>query len=131
MQQNILSVEQEKLIEDFFRKEFNLDHIQDSEELKLEVQKRMDKLNPLDEAAVKMKLGTLLDEYKAGPGFQKRKKIWFLIIMLIMFGISFLCFWLMNSFEISLIYKIILVPIAILTGLLGLRTFYNLLKGKY
>ena len=108
-----------------------LQHIHDPTELRVEINRKLESLNKVEMLALKMKLGAKANELEAGQGFQDRKPKLYLATMLAMFGMSAVSFWLLFSFNLYILWKIILWPNATICGILGLRTLYNLVKGKF
>ncbi len=108
-----------------------LEHITDKTELRIEINRKIENMNKVEILDLKMKLGTKASELEVGQGFQDRKPKLFLVTMLIMSGMSVLSFWLLFSFDLFILWKVVLWPNAIICGILGLRTLYNLVKGKY
>jgi hypothetical protein len=108
-----------------------LQHINDTTELSREINRKLESLNKVEMIALKIKLGTKANELEAGQGFHDRKPKLYLATMLIMFGMSIVSFWLLLSFNLNILLKVILWPNAIMCGILGLRTLYNLIKEKF
>lgn len=91
-----------------------LQHINDTTELGVEINRKLESLNKVEMLALKMKLGAKANEIEAGQGFQDRKPKLYLATMLVMFGMSAVSFWLLFSFNLYILWKIILWPNAII-----------------
>jgi hypothetical protein len=113
------------------QKALDLKHINDPTLLKIEIDRKLKSLNKIEMIELEMKLGTMQQELEAGQGFQDQKPKAFIITMIIFLGMSIASFWLLFSFNLYILWKIILWPNAIVCGMLGLRTLYNLINGKY
>ncbi|MDR3705853.1 MAG: hypothetical protein P4L28_08130 [Paludibacteraceae bacterium] len=113
------------------QKALDLDNITDPAELKIAINNKLRGLNKIDEIALKMKLGQLQQEEKAGLGFQKRKYYYYVIIFLIALSFSVLSLWLLFTFNLILLWEIILWPFCIINALLSFRTLYKIMSHKF
>ncbi len=120
-----------QLAQKLLQEALGLNHINDPTILRIEIDKKLKSLNKAEMIALDMKLGTLKQELDAGEGFQHRKKKLFIITMLFFIGVSFILFLLLFRLNLSTFIQIILWPIAVISGILGLRTLFNLINKRY
>jgi hypothetical protein len=113
------------------QKVLELEHITDPVELKNAIDNKLQRLNKIDEVALRIKLGQLQEEEKAGTGFQKRKRYYYLILFLISLCFLILSLWFLLAFNLILFCKIILWPFCFINGLFAFQTLSNILRNKF
>ncbi len=107
----------------FLKKELGLDGIDDPDELRREIEQRVDSLNKLDRAALLMKLGARDDELsELRPSDRYSPLTWTLIVTAVMFiGASVVLFYLILATSIWVIAKVIAGIFAVVWLVAGWR----------
>lgn len=115
---------------------FGLDHIKDPVRLRAEIESRFSKMNALDKAAVKMKIGTRMQEIEARlPGEKYSPPTWTLILVAHIFiGIAAVATYVVLASSLWLILKVALGVFALVWFLCAsramARVIFRIANGK-
>lgn len=120
MAKQITSEETEKILQEIL----GLEYIKDPTELRITIKNRLDGLTKLERYTLDMKLGQRASEIEAGITPNPFLKI------IISFVLSLGSFYLLFSYQLFIVFKIILYPFGTIFGIMGLIYIYNLFTNK-
>ena len=115
MAKQITEVQTEKILQELL----GLEYIEDPTELRNTIIKRLDGLTKLERYILDMKLGQRVSEIEAGITPNPFLKI------IISFVLSLGSFYLLFSYQLFIVLKIILYPFGTIFGFMGLIYIYN------
>ena len=115
MAKQITEVQTEKILQELL----GLEYIEDPTELRNTIIKRLDGLTKLERYILDMKLGQRVSEIEAGITPNPFLKI------IISFVLSLGSFYLLFSYQLFIVLKIILYPFGTIFGIMGLIYIYN------